>query len=292
MQKIIFSLFDNENIGNMLAKNVGIEKGNFQFRYFPDGEIYIKIESDVKNKSVILLCFLDHPNNKILALYFLAQTLKELEANKITLIVPYLPYMRQDKKFNNGEALTSIFFAKLISSLCHSLITIDPHLHRIKDLSDIYSIPTKILHCNAIIAGWIKKNINSPVIIGPDEESAQWVSEIATLTDAKYVIATKQRLADKKVIIDLPNINENNYTPVIVDDIISSGTTLHAVIDILTRRNYKNPICIGIHALINKDNYKKLTTAGAKDVISSNTIFHHSNKINIFELLLEGVRDC
>lgn len=291
MEKIIFSLYDDENLGNSLAKKLGIEYGNFALRYFPDDEIYLRIKSNVKNKSVILLCFLDHPNNKILLLYFFVQTLKKLGALKVTLIIPYLPYMRQDKEFHEGEAVTTHFFAKFVSTLCDSLMTVDPHLHRIKNLSDTYGIPTKILHCSLLIAEWIKKNIQSPFIIGPDEESAQWVAEIAKLTNANYMIGVKQRITDKQVVIDLPAMNVKNNTPVLIDDIISSGTTMRVLIESLMKKKYKNPICIGIHALFNQNNYDELKNAGAKEIISCNTIVNPTNQINICELLLEGIKD-
>src|SRR5690606_3260659 len=108
---------------------------------------------------------------KILSLMFTAQTLKELGAKKIILISPYLPYMRQDKRFEPGEAITSQLFAKFLSNCVDYLITIDPHLHRIHHLSKIYSVPVLTLHATKEIARWIKENIKFPFLIGPDSES-------------------------------------------------------------------------------------------------------------------------
>lgn len=105
-------------------------------------------------------------------LIFAAKTARELKAKKITLIAPYLAYMRQDKQFHQGQGITSKYFAALISHYFDNLITIDPHLHRWHSLNDIYSIPTHVLHANDAIASWIIQHVTNPVLIGPDIESA------------------------------------------------------------------------------------------------------------------------
>lgn len=289
MNRIIFSLPKNNQIANSLIDTLKAETGLFEIRDFPDDETYIRINSDVKNKKVILVSSLDHPNNKILPLLFMIQTLNELGANEICLVSPYLPYMRQDKQFNPGEAVTSTYFAKLISGYINNLITIDPHLHRIKNTSDIYSIPTTTLHATKPIAEWIRKNIASPLIIGPDEESTQWVTDVANYSNAPYVIAKKTRHGDRKVTIEIPTINEVDKTPVIVDDIISSGTSMRVAIQQLVARKFKSPICIGVHALFNNETHKSLLQAGAQDIISCNTIPHRSNQIDITDIILEGI---
>ena len=139
---LIFSLFAEKTFTTALAHKLQIPIGTAEMRSFPDEEIYLRILSDVANKNIILICNLDQPNSKILPLMFMAQTMKELGAKKIWLVAPYLPYMRQDQRFQSGEAVAAKLFAQLISSFIDGLVTIDPHLHRIHDLDDIYSIPT------------------------------------------------------------------------------------------------------------------------------------------------------
>lgn len=289
MNTIIFSFPQNNKIANIITKKLKLEKGLVKIHDFPDGETYIKINSDVKNKKVILFYSLDHPNNKILLLLFMAQALKELGANEICLVSPYLPYMRQDKQFKPGEAVTSIIFAKFISSFIDNIVTVDPHLHRIKNISDIYSIPTTTLHATKPIAEWIKNNIDSPLIIGPDEESIQWVSDIAEYSKAPFVIAKKARVSDNNVIIEVPEIYDGNKTPVLFDDIISTGATMHTVLQQLLLKKFKKPTCIVIHALLSQKTYDQLLQAGAQQIVSCNTIQHPSNKIDITDILLEGI---
>lgn len=290
MTNIIFSLPSNNLLANTLANLLKIEVGTYTIHDFPDGETYIKIDSDVKDKNIILVCSLNNPNTKIVPLLFIAQTLRELGAKKICLLSSYLPYMRQDIRFKPGEAITSHCFANIITRSIDSLITVDPHLHRIKNISDIYAIPTTTLHATKFIARWISNNISSPLIVGPDEESSQWAAEIAKNANAPYIIVKKTRYSDRNVSITIPEIEDTNKTPVLVDDIISTGSTMCAVIKQLLAMKLKKPICIGIHALFNQEDYQNLLNAGAKEVISCNTIPHFSNKIDITELYLDALR--
>ena len=119
------------------------------------------------------------PNGWVLDLIFLADTLRSLGAKHIKLIAPYLAYMRQDKVFQKGEALTSKIFAQLLSNHFDSLLTVDPHLHRTESLSEIYKIPTTVVQAAPLISAWIHANVKDPILIGPDEESRQWVQGIA-----------------------------------------------------------------------------------------------------------------
>ncbi len=290
---MIVSFPGNTPLAMTIAKQLEMEMGLVEIRDFPDQETYVRIDSDVKNKTVLLVCGLEHPNNKILTLMFIAQTIKELGASKICLITPYLPYMRQDKRFKQGEAITSTLFAKYLSSWIDCLITIDPHLHRIKHLSEIYSIPSiSVLHATQKIAAWIRNNVALPLIIGPDKESQQWVTEVADLVNAPFVIINKTRYDDRKVSISMPTIEDTSKTPILMDDIISTGTSMLAVIKELIARGFKKPICIGVHGLCNQDAYDNLMLAGAQTVITCNTIPHFTNKIDITDIIVEEIKHC
>lgn len=289
---ILFSLPGNEALTTILAHKLGIEIGTLEIRDFPDGESYIRIGSDVQNRMVILVDGLEHPNDKILPLMFIAKTVQELGAKKICLISPYLPYMRQDKRFKPGEAVTSILFANLISMYINYLITVDPHLHRIKNLSEVYSIDSvSVLHSTKNIAKWINNNVDSPFIIGPDEESQQWVNEVAKIVSAPYTIIKKTRYGDSNVSVSIPDINikDTQIKPVLIDDIISTGTTMVAAIQQLIKKGFKSPICISVHALFDNKTYQNLLNAGAQKIVTCNTIPHQSNQIDITNLIIEAI---
>lgn len=290
MGKIIFAIPGNE----LLAKNIGTKikakTGKIIVRQFPDGEIYVRVLTDVSEKEVIVLCTLHHPNDKIFPLFFLAKNLKDLGAKKITLVAPYLAYMRQDKKFNSGEAVTSEYFAKLISSFVDELITIDPHLHRRHSMSEIYSIPCKVLHASELISTYIKEKIKTPLLIGPDNESEQWVSEVAKNANVPFIILQKERLGDKDVKIAIPHVEKyKDHTPVLVDDIVSTAHTMIETVKHLKNAGMKAPVCIGVHAVFSDNAFEELKKSGAEKIVTCNTIDHISNGIDVSDLLVSSL---
>lgn len=269
-----------------LAKAMRLEQGAWEWRHFPDGESYVRVTSDVNGKAAIMLCSLNQPDEKFLPLIFLARALKEMGATRITLIAPYLGYMRQDKRFKEGEAITSDIFAGLLSPYIDALMTVDPHLHRHHRLEEIYNCTCKVVSAAPLITEWIKKNIKNPLIIGPDMESEQWVKEVVAGADAPYIILEKTRRGDRDVEITLPDIARySGRTPVLVDDIISTAATMIKTVGLLRQQGFADSICLATHGLFVGDACEKLQKAGATNIITANTIPHPSNALEVVELL-------
>jgi len=291
-QTIFFSLPENEKLTQLLANKSNAEIGNAIIRRFPDGESYLRILTDVKNKYVVLVCTLHEPDSKLLPLYFLSNTAKSLGAKNVCLVAPYLSYMRQDKVFNPGEGVTSTYFGKLISEFADGIITIDPHLHRIKSLSKVYHIPNTVIHTAHMISKWIKENVKNPVLIGPDSESAQWVLEVAKNAGAPFIVLNKIRHSDSDVEVSILDVeNYKNATPVLVDDIISTAHTMIATIKHLKKEGMKPPVCIGIHAVFSGNAYQELMDCEVDKVVTCNTIPHPSNAIDISDILAKGIQE-
>ena len=232
---------------------------------------------------------LHQPDEKLLPLYFLSQTAKSLGAKCTCLVAPYLAYMRQDKVFKPGEGVTSDYFGKLISGFADSLITVDPHLHRRSSLSEVYNIPSEVVHAANAISRWVKENVENPVLVGPDSESEQWVSEVATAAGAPFIVLEKTRHGDRDVDVSVPQVEEfKRHTPVLVDDIISTARTMIETVGHLKNAGMKAPVCIGVHAVFAGSAYQDLINAGA-EVVTCNTIPHESNKIDLSSILAARV---
>lgn len=286
MEQIVFALPGNEMLAKGIAKKLNAETGEAEIRRFPDGESYVRVLSEVSGKEAIMVATFHNPDDKLLPLYFLSQLLKELKASKIRLIAPYLAYMRQDKRFREGEAVTSGYFAQLLSSFIDEIITIDPHLHRRYSMSEIYSIPCKVFHASGLISEWVKENVHQPLLIGPDKESEQWVSGVAKKAGAPFLVLEKNRHGDREVEVSVPKVEKyKNHTPVLVDDIISTARTMIETTEHLKRAGMKPPVCIGVHAVFAGNSYEDLKKSGASRIITCNTIQHESNEIDISKLL-------
>lgn len=130
MNRLLISVPGNEGMADKICAALKIEKAKILLRNFPNGESYVRLLTNVKDKEIIILATLDRPDAKFLPLIFLFRLLRDSGAKKIILVSPYLAYMRQDKQFQPGEAITSSYFASLLSSFIDELLTIDPHLHR------------------------------------------------------------------------------------------------------------------------------------------------------------------
>ena len=227
MAPILFALAGNETIGRSLAEMLGTERRDFEIRQFPDAETYVRILSNVEDRSVVLVCTLDRPNEKILPLLLLAATVRDLGARAVILICPYLAYMRQDKRFRSGEGITSHYFADLLSGSFDGILTVDPHLHRYSALDALYRIPAISLHAAPLVAAWIKTHVSDPLLIGPDSESAQWVSGVARSAGAPSIVLEKTRRGDRDVAVSVLQVERwTNHTPVLVDDIVSTARTM------------------------------------------------------------------
>nr|TFG52792.1 MAG: ribose-phosphate pyrophosphokinase [Hyphomicrobiales bacterium] len=286
MTALLVALPGNEAMAENIAKHVGGEIASLESRSFPDGESYFRYLSPLEGRSVALICTLDRPNKKFLPLAFAAATARELGASQIGLIAPYLAYMRQDQRFHAGEALTSTIFARTISPLFDWLITVDPHLHRRSSLSEIYDIPAHIVQASPLFASWITKNVEHPILIGPDEESAQWVGAIAGTCHAPHVILKKERKGDRDVAVSMPAIaGLESATPILIDDIISSGHTMRETIEHLKLAGARAPICMAVHGIFAENAYEILLQTGAVRIVTANTITHESNAIDVCRVI-------
>jgi len=277
----------SEQLAAKLLMDSHIESGDFVHHQFPDGESYIRVLSSVRDAPCVILADFRKPNDLILPICFLAKTLKSVGALKVILVAPYLAYMRQDVVFKEGEGITSHYFASLLSSCVDELVTIDPHLHRIKSLDEIYSIPTVVLSAAGLIGEWIKQNVQNGLILGPDSESDQWVIQTAQQIGIPYLVLEKKRLGDKEVLVS--EVDSKIFlgrTPVIIDDIISTGHTMIETVKNVAKLGLGKTLCIGIHAVFAGTAYEELLAAKPSDIITTNTLFHPSNQIDVSSLLL------
>lgn len=282
---LLIAIPGNEQLGAGLGAALNFDVGQLETRQFPDGESYLRYITNPKRRSVAIVCTLDHPNDKMLPLVFAAATARDLGASNVGLISPYLAYMRQDRRFKPGEAVTSRQVAQLLSNAFDWLVTVDPHLHRYGSLADIYTIPTRVVHAAPLISRWVKANVPNPLIIGPDAESEQWVSAVAADADAPYCVLEKLRHGDRNVEIKLTIPDDSkDRTPVLVDDIISSGRTMLEAVRMLTARGFSPPICIAVHGLFADSSDLLLNRAGAR-VVTSNSVPHPTNNIDIVKPL-------
>lgn len=288
---LLIAMPGNEAMTASLAKALNAEVGQLEMRAFPDGETYLRLLSNISARNIVLVCTLDRPNEKILPLLFAAATARELGASGVGLVSPYLAYMRQDRRFKPGEAVTSRQVAHLLSDSFDWLITVDPHLHRYGSLSEIYRVPTRVVHAAHLMSQWIRGHVPNPLIIGPDSESEQWVSAVAKDANAPHTVLQKTRHGDRDVEISVRDLQDfDGRIPVIVDDIISSGRTMIEAVRLIVARGATTPVCIAVHGLFADNADGILRQAGAQ-VVTSNSIPHETNRIDLTGVIAAEIRN-
>jgi ribose-phosphate pyrophosphokinase len=282
----------NEKLADDLAAALKFERIAATVRHFPDGESNVRVEGAVQGLHVLIACTLDRPDAKLVPLLLLACAARDAGALSVGLVAPYLAYMRQDRRFQPGETISAVHIAEWISRHFDWLVTVDPHLHRIPDLAQVYSIPTGVAHAAGEIANWVRGHVRQPLLIGPDEESAQWVREVAALADAPFVVLKKDRRGDRDVVVSVPEVERwVAYTPVLVDDIVSTARTMIETVGHLQRAGMAAPVCIAVHAVFAQSAFDDLRAAGAAEIVSCDTIRHPSNRIALTTPLAGRVRE-
>lgn len=288
---LVLALPGAADLAACLASRLRCEHAEIQLHRFPDGETGVRIDAPVQGRCVVLAGSLDQPDRKTLPLIFAADAARELGAKQVGLVAPYLAYMRQDKRFQPGEAVTSRSYARLLSASLDFLVTVDPHLHRIHNLNEIYKLDAQVVPAAPVIARWLRSHVAAPWLIGPDKESEQWVAEVARLTGAPWTVLAKTRRGDRDVGVRLASrVRWPGRTPVLLDDIISTGHTMQAATRLLIKAGLGSPVCIAVHALLDGDAQRELLAAGATRVVSCDTIAHSTNAIRMAPLLARAVR--
>ncbi len=291
MKPVVIAMPGNERLSDELAAPLDFERGAATVRRFPDGESQVRVETPVQGRHVFIVCTLDRPDDKLIGLLLLACAVREAGALSVGLVAPYLAYMRQDTQFKPGETISARHFAAWISRHFDWLVTVDPHLHRIADLSQVYSIPSRVVHAADSVASWIRSQVPQPLLIGPDQESAQWVGDVARRADAPFVVLTKSRRGDRDVEVSVPHVERwQSHTPVLVDDIVSTARTMIETVAHLRRAGLVAPVCVAVHAVFAQRAFEDLRAAGVADIVSCDTIPHPSNRIALASVIAAGVR--
>ncbi len=292
MKRVLLPFPLQRELADRMASSLQARVGRLDWRHFPDGESLVAIDPEIGNASVAIVASLHQPDQMALALRFAAATAHEFGARRVGLIAPYLAYMRQDKRFHPGEAVSAPLFARFLEESFEWLVTADPHLHRNPDLATLFRIPARRAATAPLVADWLRDNVPDAIVIGPDSESEQWVSDIARRSGVPHQVLSKTRRGDRDVEVSLPDLEAaQGHTPVVVDDIVSSGRTVIETLGHLRQMGLRAAVCVAIHAVFAQDAYEQLIAAGAARVVSTDAIRHVSNAISIAPLLAQTSAD-
>ena len=280
---------DEQASAERIAQAGKLELMQIERHRFPDGELKLRLPEPLPQR-VVLLRTLAQPNEKLLELLLVAQTARGLGAEHLTLLAPYLAYMRQDIAFQPGEAISQRIVGQFLATLFDAVITVDPHLHRVATLHEaLPASNTLVLSGAPLLSDLIAAHRSAALLVGPDEESAQWVAQAAARHGLEYAVCRKLRHGDRSVHIELPHCKLAGRHVVLLDDVASTGHTLAEAAALLLAAGAASVDVAVTHALFDAGALALLMAAGVSQIWSTDCIEHSSNAVSMAPVLASAL---
>ena len=275
-----------------LARRCNASLGAIDVRHFPDGESLVSISpQQARNKIVAVYCTLAQATARLFEVLLAASALRDYGAERLLLIAPYMPYMRQDSRFAEGQAVSQKVLGRMFGDAFDAFITVQPHLHRTTDLREVFGKPAFALSGARAVASHLRgRSRMGTILVGPDEESAGLVRDVAVRLDLPWTTAQKVRLGDTSVDLKLADAKVfAGHPAVIVDDMISSGGTIMALARALRAAGATEISTYAIHALFDAHAAGGMAASGIAEVITADSVPHPSNAMIVGDLIAESL---
>lgn len=275
-----------KNVAQNLANKIQQPLLQATYKRFPDDEFYVRVLDDIAGEDVLIVQTA-YPDPKIVELLLMQDAVHDAGAKKITVVLPYFGYSRQDKKFEEGEAISSRAVAQHISMHADVVITVDPHKEHILKF---FSVPAYSCSAVSTIAQYLKEK-NIDFILAPDKGAKDRAKEAATLINCEYDYLEKTRIDGTTVKIAPKKLDVRGKHVAIIDDIISTGGTMANSIKELKKQGAKTVSVACTHGLFVGGAKEKLLSSDCDEIISTDTIETEFSKVSaadcIAELLLK-----
>jgi ribose-phosphate pyrophosphokinase len=291
---MLLGFSDYRECAMRIAEDLGAPYAEISVHQFPDGESRITMPNAASGglpERVAICRTLNNPNEKLVQLLIAAKTGRTLGVKHLTLVAPYLCYMRQDMAFHPGEAVSQIIVGKWLADHFDAVITVDPHLHRIYALNDAIPIESATALSAAELLGcFAYQQNNEAVLLGPDEESRQWVSVAAKAAHLRFGVCRKTRHSDHDTTVDITDIAVQGQHIILIDDIASSGGTLMSAARACLAGGARQVDAIVVHALFGDDIGRQLRASGITNIWSTDSVVHTTNAISLASLIAASLK--
>lgn len=275
------------NVARQLDEKLGL----IETKKFPDGERYLRIKDEIaEDERVVVIQSTGFPQDEnLMELFFILDTLNDMNVTDITVVSPYLGYSRQERRFKETECISAKATAKLIQTMgVKRLISVNLHE---ESICDLYDIPAENLSAMPAIAEHIADTFDEkPIILAPDKGAENFAKEIATIIDTDYDYLEKVRLSPEKVETKPKNISVKGRKVVIIDDIISTGGTIVNAINILSEQGAKSVDVFCVHPVLVNDAVLKINAAGASSVQATDSLKSDVSNISLASTIANSLK--
>jgi ribose-phosphate pyrophosphokinase len=280
----------SKDLGKRIARRLKAPYVETKTRVFPDGESKITFGRIPKN-SVILVVQSTYPpvdTNLLQALSIISQARKA--ASKIYAIIPYMGYARQDRQFLSGEVITMSIVAKMLEAAgAKKIIVVDIHS---KTALNHFKIPTENISAIPELAKYFKKlKLKNPLVVSPDMGGALRAKKFASLLNTDFITLKKSRNRKTgKVQIQSSKVDVHGRDLIVVDDIISTGSSIVKAAQLLKKQKCKRIFVSCTHGLFVEGAEKKIKQAGVSQIISTNTIPRGTSKVDVSGIIVGSIQ--
>ncbi|MFM1987863.1 MAG: hypothetical protein RJA99_820 [Pseudomonadota bacterium] len=294
---ILLHFSDQAEPAARLAEALAIPRAPIETRRFPDGESLLRLPVPLPPR-VLLYASLGSPDTRLVELLLASRTARSHGVTTLTLVAPYLCYMRQDLEFRPGEAVSQRIVGAFLGGLFDAVVTVDPHLHRISRLDEAVTGGARAIALTAAesIGAFVGREAADAVVVGPDEESARWAAAVAAAAGRPHAVFVKTRRGDREVDVVAAG-GPSGRSPdlagrpvVLVDDIASSGRTLAQAARVCLGAGASRVDAVVTHALCSAADLDALHSAGVARLWSTDSLAHATNRIALAPLLACGLR--
>ena len=290
-QGLLLALPEDEAIARRAADAAGLGCALIARHRFPDGEIKLTLPARLPPR-VVLWRGLEYPNERLTELLLAAGAARAMGVQHLSLVAPYLAYMRQDMAFHPGEAVSQRIVGRFLAGLFDAVVTVDPHLHRVTTLQEAVPVPVAISLSGApVLAAHVATQRDQVLLLGPDEEALQWVEQAARGYGWAFGVCRKVRHGDRDVTVQLPvQLAVKGRSVVLMDDVASSGHTLAQATRALLVAGAASVDVAVTHALFAGDAVQRIRAAGAGAIWSTDCIAHATNAVSVVPVIADALR--
>jgi ribose-phosphate pyrophosphokinase len=261
----------NPALAEEVARTLGTPLGDASIRRFADGEIFVRINENVRGRDTFILQSTPAPADTIMELLLLIDAARRASAARITAVIPYFGYARQDRKDQPRVALGAKLFANMIMTAgADRVLGVDFHQHQ---LQGFFDIPVDHLYAAPVITRYFReKQLHRPVVVAPDVGAAKMARGFAKRLDATIGIIDKRRpTANVAEVLHVIGDVEGRDC-LIADDMIDTGGTMTQAVVALKERGARDVYCCATHALFSGPAVERFASSPVTEVVVTNTV--------------------